>query len=729
MPRGPGPALQLVTEAEAKAAFDVFDTDKSGGITRDEFKAVLTFATGTGTELSAANVDELFGSLEFNQDGKRNISELAAALASGAAPMPAAVGADKYFGCEALLETVESGAIAPLSGRWLVQQWEAGGGRFPEHERDSDGHPTPKVKTPGSPSTFRLARRQDLPPEAFVPPATLRRWVGALGDDWALVFVALSYRWLSAAHPDPDGFHLAIVADVARHYMQPREELYQAKPTFSGSSRWIAPSALEVAFGKHGLGGETDRVKPAEVQGEQEDKEMVKGLWGRETETYKVGAKVTYEGREMVVSKAGREGELRLTVVNGEATDFALFWDFGSLLQKPRTAEQDALFGAGLKASNVWYGHAATACWMQSELAPGKAAEFEAAGLAPTYEGSGWCFVEAAISAAVKAGPRRLDLGRRTVKANPMGIVRSNGMDPRQRAGHLSTSFNGKGPISHGIHLKALSGYSGLTKVCTALRLPPPSPDEVARLLAEEKQFTGRGDVPIVTELYRAFFEAVTATTTRLEFRELEWGAAEAARLATVLPQFGALAELDLSKNELGAEGAKAVAEALRAHATLRFIDLRSNAIGGDGGKAIAEALRVNRVLTSIDLRSNAIGGDGGKAIAEALRVNRVLASIDLDRTQLGGDGGKAIGEALRVNTVLKSIDLGNNDLGDFETGYVPVSEVQEMEGPDLSQYPKYKGQCLVYRPIHRGDRVTYVEITVDIVISARLTYYLGEAD
>ena len=534
MPRGPGPALQLVTEAEAKAAFDVFDTDKSGGITRDEFKAVLTFATGTGTELSAANVDELFGSLEFNQDGKRNISELAAALASGAAPMPAAVGADKYFGCEALLETVESGAIAPLSGRWLVQQWEAGGGRFPEHERDSDGHPTPKVKTPGSPSTFRLARRQDLPPEAFVPPATLRRWVGALGDDWALVFVALSYRWLSAKHPDPDGFHTAIVAEVARLYLESRMKGY--------------PSALQKAFTKHGLDGK-------------------------------------------------------------EATDFALFWDFGSLHQKPREPEEDALFGAGLKASNVWYGHTATTCWMQSELPPGKAVEFEAAGLAPTYEGSGWCFVEAAISAAVKAGSRRLDLERRTAKA----LRCAYGPEPDLPEWRLDG-------------------------VCTASRLPPPTPKEVARLLKDEKKFTGKGDVPIVTELYRAFFETVAATTTRLDFHQLEWGAAEAASLATVLPQFGVLAELDLSENKLGAEGAKDVAEALRVNASLTSVSLLGNKFDEETAEMLLKVKEAKPTLATLcglkpDQTEAAFNGWGlgpadARLLAPEIGVSASLTSV-----------------------------------------------------------------------------------------------------
>ena len=70
-----------------------------------------------------------------------------------------------HFGPEALLASVESGAIAPLRGRWLVD-WEARNGR--------------------------VQRRQDLPPEAFFPAKKLRRLVKALGDDYGLLFVGLS---------------------------------------------------------------------------------------------------------------------------------------------------------------------------------------------------------------------------------------------------------------------------------------------------------------------------------------------------------------------------------------------------------------------------------------------------------------------------------------------------------------------------------------------------------
>ena len=70
-----------------------------------------------------------------------------------------------HFGPEALLKSVESGAIAPLRGRWVV---------------DLDAN------------DGRLKRRQDLPPEAFFPADELRRLTEALGDDYGLLFAGLS---------------------------------------------------------------------------------------------------------------------------------------------------------------------------------------------------------------------------------------------------------------------------------------------------------------------------------------------------------------------------------------------------------------------------------------------------------------------------------------------------------------------------------------------------------
>ena len=70
-----------------------------------------------------------------------------------------------HFGPEALLASVECGAIAPLRGSWLVRL-EADGGR--------------------------VQRRQDLPPEAFFPADELRQLTKKLGDDYGLLFAGLS---------------------------------------------------------------------------------------------------------------------------------------------------------------------------------------------------------------------------------------------------------------------------------------------------------------------------------------------------------------------------------------------------------------------------------------------------------------------------------------------------------------------------------------------------------
>ena len=124
---------------------------------------------------------------------------------------------ERYFAVESLLETVESGAISPISGRWLVNLRRSGG---------------------------RIERRQDLPPEAFLGAPTLRRLATALGPNFGLLFVVLSYKWLATWHCDPDRFHLDAVADVAQTYLL---------PNFEAERSLIARSPLTAAFEGAGL--------------------------------------------------------------------------------------------------------------------------------------------------------------------------------------------------------------------------------------------------------------------------------------------------------------------------------------------------------------------------------------------------------------------------------------------------------------------------------------------
>ena len=101
-----------------------------------------------------------------------------------------------YFGYEALLKSVESGAIGAVRGSFVIELERQGG---------------------------IIARRQDLPASAFWTFEELRdiaklisSHFGDNSSELGLLFVALSYRWLTGPHPDPDGFHLKHVARIAR---------------------------------------------------------------------------------------------------------------------------------------------------------------------------------------------------------------------------------------------------------------------------------------------------------------------------------------------------------------------------------------------------------------------------------------------------------------------------------------------------------------------------------
>ena len=352
----------------------------------------------------------------------------------------------KYFDPEALLESIANGSIALVRGRWLIAHAEAGG---------------------------KLMRRQDLPSEAFFTVDELRKLVAALGDDWGLLFVAISYRWLTAIHPDPDAFHLNIVAMVAKLYLKPDQVDHDREQSLS---------PLVKAFADAGFAA--------------------------------------------------------------NQADFGLMWDFMSLHQKPvdggeRTPEEGRLFKLGLESLPIWYGHAETVMWMQPELPEGFGERMAELGLAETYEGSGWCFVESSVSSGAKHGDRRLNLALRTERA--MGHAYGGEWNPE----------------------------ACLNRVCSASRQPPRDPDWVANELRTTKKFTGKGDVPVVEKLYRDYFEGVASTATILNFSNLKWGDVEVAMLALVLPRYVSLASLDLSGNRVGTDGAQRLSEALKTNSTL----------------------------------------------------------------------------------------------------------------------------------------------------------------
>ena len=456
-----------------------------------------------------------------------------AASPAAAPPPPHLV----YFSVDGLLDSVESGSIAPLRGRWLAAL--------------------------GAGDT--LVRRQELPAAAFWTAEELRETAAKLGDDFGVLFVALSYRWLTKEHPDPDGFHVSTVASVAR--------LYLGDAADDGRARH---SPLRRAFEKAGLLG----------------------------------------------------------------TDFALFWDFCSLHQAPRTPAEQALFRRGLRCSNIWYGHQSSHLWMQTELPPG----FDGA----SYHTSGWCAVEAALSAVVKAADRRLDLTKRTPRA--------------------MEHYGGDSVVDE---------YR-LDTVCSARAPPPPSPEMLQRVLETEKVFTARADVGVVAAMYRDFFYAVSGSTASLSFRRVGWEAHHLDGLLAVLPHFVALTALDVSHNyAITVSGAGTLVRAVmrraqsEGSAPLLSLNLDGSALPI---QRLAGAAAAPAACEHIDLSSCGQGlrDRSAAAIAQLIPQNRHLRSLDVRMGAIGPDGA-----ALLTSTVCDACPslatFGSLPLADLRAGTPPA--------------------------------------------------------
>ena len=503
-----------------------------------------------------------------------------------------------FFYAQAVLDSVESGAIAPLRGSWLVALHDRG-----DH----------------------LACRQRLPLEAFWTFDELRAHTHALlqrgGDSeaWGLLFIAISYRWLTKEDPDPKGFHLGKIANVMRMYLE--------RPDFGSHT-----SPLAAAFDAAGLG----------------------------------------------------------------QPDCAVFWDYASLYQPPRTEEEQALFRMGLEASNIWYGNLVGVVWMQSELPP----EFDGV----SYRDSGWCFVEAAMSAVIKSPLRRLDLARMTEHV-PLSCITKKWIYGGEETEDILEN----------------RGFRRIDMACVGQRRPPLAPTEAERLLRDEKKFTNSvKDSAVVAKLYRQFFDAVAQSARSLEFRQLGWGSLEASQLAAVLPDFEVLQSLDVRQNPTGwsrssdgnindrdsiiEEGAKALAAAVVDKSSIdtfngvslielregraQKLELYGEGIGETGGRVLAMLLPNSASsLFRLNLSRCCLGDGGCCALSDALKkqagffFSREKASdawekerrqavwslerLNLSSNAIGAIGARALAEALPSLRSLEELSIHHNAIGD----------------------------------------------------------------
>lgn len=224
---------------------------------------------------------------------------------------------------------------------------------------------------------------------------------------------------------------------------------------------------------------------------------------------------------------------LRLLLESTHLEDVALFMDWCSLHQKPRTPSQEQSFTRALGSVHLWYAHSATRVWMLNRPPEGAVPERPS-------EDRGWPFLEQVLGEMLTKASFLLDLST---------------ADWEER-----------------------EDWESLSLACRPRRRPPPTP-EAFEAAVKTRTFVEEADRDVVVRLYSlAFFEIVIAAEELL-FNDLNWGDEEAVQLAKFLPRCRRLRKLALYGNRINEEGAMAIAEVLQSCPTLEELWLSGNPV------------------------------------------------------------------------------------------------------------------------------------------------------
>jgi len=214
-----------------------------------------------------------------------------------------------------------------------------------------------------------------------------------------------------------------------------------------------------------------------------------------------------------------------------------VFWDWASLHQhaggrlqrqgtalvRRRSEHEDSLFRQALNSLALLYAHPFTYVVKMTTLPEDYPAGYRLPTKHPPtpYNDRGWCFTESSWATMVKSGGGVIDL----------------------------SLFD---PLVH-------TGWVRLQTDCArAARKPPLLPSEFERLVATKRFTNGREDQPLVTRLYRAYFEEAFAKAEKLRFNELGWTDADVKQLAAVAlspPGMACVRELWLTHNTITDDG------------------------------------------------------------------------------------------------------------------------------------------------------------------------------
>jgi len=291
----------------------------------------------------------------------------------------------------------------------------------------------------------------------------------------------------------------------------------------------------------------------------------------------------------------------------------AVFWDWCSIPQQPRSAEDNAAYKRALEHVHLWYAHTWTAVWMLTKPPEGVKA----------YSERGWPSFERAVSSLIMPVSRVLDLGLLS------DVVWQN------------------------------DDYAEVEWKCKVKQLPPESPERFAGTL-KGRRFSNKADRDIVAKKYEETFQKLMGTAQSLEFKKLGWDDDSVLELCSCLPLCGQLRRLKLRDNRLMDLVAVSDWLAKEGAASLQTLDLSKNRIADL--TPLRPALTVHgSALDYLSLWDNAIVDV--TPLGEALADGSTLRELHLDRNQVADI--IPLGAALACNHMLRQLNLRNNRIAD----------------------------------------------------------------
>ena len=245
----------------------------------------------------------------------------------------------------------------------------------------------------------------------------------------------------------------------------------------------------------------------------------------------------------------------------------------------------------------------------------------------PSYDESGWCHFESAVSSIIKPWDQRLT------------IQQSSGDEVE---------------------------YATLGQNCKVARRPPVTPATFEQEL-RARSFTSGTDSNIVKELYDRTFHDLSHSVTRLCFRNLLWSLEEARLLSQTLPMFVNCVEVDLSHNPFGIHGIRVLMDKIADMARLRSLGLQHCR-----GMGVAEEVRtwsppLRRMAYCkvLNLSENTFGDAGIAILAPDLRAMPKLSELQIVGCDIGPAGVAFLKEAHFGVDMLQRAGLHMSDLRD----------------------------------------------------------------